>query len=93
MVASDRSTDAWGRRTGCSVATLGHRASCHQPRAHDPTPARWVSATHQSRMGGLLPPLGPVLLGQQLAQPGMLVVHLLPFLSWLTLPWWQRSLL
>jgi hypothetical protein len=26
-------------------------------------------------MGGLLPPLGDVLLGQQLAQPGVLVVH------------------
>jgi hypothetical protein len=26
-------------------------------------------------MGGLLSPLGDVLLGQDLAQPGMLVVH------------------
>jgi len=32
----------------------------------------------QPRMGSLLPPFGPALLGQQLAQPRMLVVHVLP---------------
>ena len=29
-------------------------------------------------MGSLLSPFGPALLGQQLAQPRMLVVHVLP---------------
>jgi hypothetical protein len=55
--------------------------------------ARPTSVMRESGMGGLLVPLGDALLGEQLAQPGMLVVHLLPFLSWLTLRWWQRSLL
>jgi hypothetical protein len=41
-----------------------------------PVPAtRWTSATHQLRVGGLLSPFGDALLGQRLAQPGMLVVH------------------
>jgi len=41
-----------------------------------PTPATWrASATPQPRMVGLLSPLCDVLLGQDLAQPGMLVVH------------------
>jgi hypothetical protein len=35
----------------------------------------------QPRMGGLLSPLGDALLGQDLAQPGMLVVHV-PSPSW-----------
>jgi hypothetical protein len=40
-----------------------------------PSPARRASATHQSRLGGLLVAFGDALLGQGLAQPGMLVVH------------------
>src|SRR5215218_10246444 len=44
-----------------------------------PTPAtRRTSATPQPRLGGLLSLLGDVLVGQDLAQPGMLVVHVLP---------------
>jgi hypothetical protein len=47
-----------------------------------PTPAtRRASATPQPRLGGLLSPLGDVLVGQDLAQPGMLVVHV-PSPSW-----------
>jgi hypothetical protein len=42
--------------------------------------ARPTSVMRESGMGGLLVPLGDALLGEQLAQPGMLVVHLLPFL-------------
>jgi hypothetical protein len=33
-------------------------------------------------MGGLLAPFGDVLLGQPLAQPRLLVVHVLPPWSW-----------
>jgi hypothetical protein len=41
-----------------------------------PTPAVWwMSATRKPCLGGLLSPLGDVLVGQDLAQPGMLVVH------------------
>jgi hypothetical protein len=41
-----------------------------------PAPAaRRASATHQPRMGGLPVPLGHALLGQHLAQPGMLAGH------------------
>jgi len=36
---------------------------------------RWASATEQSCVGGLLVPLGDALVGQDLAQAGMLVVH------------------
>jgi hypothetical protein len=48
------------------------------PAAGRPRPATavwWASATDQSCMGGLLVPLGDALVGQRLAQPGMLVVH------------------
>ena len=37
--------------------------------------ARWASATCQPDLGGLLVPIGDALLGQGLAEPGMLVVH------------------
>jgi hypothetical protein len=37
--------------------------------------ARRASATCQSDLGGLLVPIGDALLGQGLAEPGMLVVH------------------
>jgi DNA-binding CsgD family transcriptional regulator/tetratricopeptide (TPR) repeat protein len=40
-----------------------------------PSAARRASATRQSCMGGLLSPLGDALLSQDLAEPGMLVVH------------------
>jgi hypothetical protein len=40
-----------------------------------PAPARRASATHQPGMVSLLMPFGDALLGQGLAQPGMLVVH------------------
>jgi hypothetical protein len=40
-----------------------------------PSPARRVSTTREPRMGGLLVPLDYALLGQDLDQPGMLVVH------------------
>jgi hypothetical protein len=47
-----------------------------------PTPApRRASAEPQPRLGGLLSLLGDVLVGQDLAQPGMLVVHV-PSPSW-----------
>jgi hypothetical protein len=36
---------------------------------------RWATATRKPRMGGLFPPFADALLGQHLAQPGMLVVH------------------
>jgi hypothetical protein len=39
-----------------------------------------ASGAYQPRLGGLLVALGGALLGQHLAQPGVLVVHLcLPF--------------
>jgi hypothetical protein len=40
-----------------------------------PAATRRTSATPQPGMSGLLPPFGDALLGQHLAQPGMLVVH------------------
>jgi hypothetical protein len=41
-----------------------------------PAPAaRWASATRKPCLGGLLSPFGDALVGQHLAQPGMLVVH------------------
>jgi DNA-binding CsgD family transcriptional regulator/tetratricopeptide (TPR) repeat protein len=40
-----------------------------------PTPTRGASATHQPRLGGVLVVFGDALVGQRLAQPGMLVVH------------------
>jgi hypothetical protein len=40
-----------------------------------PMPTRRVSVTYQPRMGGLLVAFGDALVGQCLAQPGMLVVH------------------
>jgi hypothetical protein len=39
-----------------------------------PTTLR-ASGPQQSRMGGLLVSFGPVLVGQRLAQPSMLVMH------------------
>src|SRR5215217_5731191 len=77
MVGSDRSTGALRATDWLPPATA-------RP---PPSPARRASATRQPRIGGLLPPLGDALLGQDLAQPGMLVVHgsspsALPFFWW-----------
>src|SRR5215216_2871376 len=79
MVASDRSTGAL-RVTGWLVGGDGWPPGQLPPATDRPPPsaARRASASHQSRMGGLLVPLGDALLGQDLAQPGMLVVHILP---------------
>jgi DNA-binding CsgD family transcriptional regulator len=58
-----------------------------------PALARRASGAQQPRMGGLLQPLGPALLGQYLAQPRMLVVHgSFPFLHLCLLPatWPER---
>src|SRR5829696_4845996 len=72
MVASNRSTGALRATDWLPPATA-------RP---PPSAARRASASHQPRMGGLLPPLGDALLGQDLAQPGMLVIHVvLPFLQ------------
>jgi hypothetical protein len=40
-----------------------------------PAPTRRASGTDQPRLGGLLVAFGDALVGQCLAQPGMLVVH------------------
>src|SRR5215218_6387455 len=77
MVASDRSTGAL-RVTGWLVGGDGWPPGQLPPAAARPGPApaaRWASTRHQSCVGGLLVPLGDALLGQRLAQPGMLVVH------------------
>jgi hypothetical protein len=59
----------------------GRRASCWPPGqlppaiGQPPTAARRASTTRQPGVGGLLSPFADALLGQHLAQPGMLVVH------------------
>src|SRR5215218_3320094 len=76
MVGSDRSTGTVGTMDWL-LGGDGWPPGQLPPATARPPPsaARRVSATHQPRMGGLLPPLGDALLGQDLAQPGMLVVH------------------
>jgi hypothetical protein len=77
MIASDRSTGALGA-VGWLLGGDGWPPGQLPPATGHPCPAPaagWASATHQSRMGGLLSPFGDALLGQRLAQPGMLVVH------------------
>jgi len=77
MVASDRSTDAV-RATGWLLGGDGWPAGQLPPAMGRPrsTPTtRRASAEAQPRLGGLFSPLGDALLGQRLAQPGMLVVH------------------
>src|SRR5215218_8727027 len=77
MVASDRSTDAV-RATDWLVGGDGWPAGQLPPATGRPPLAptmRWASATEQSCVGGLLVPLGDALVGQDLAQAGMLVVH------------------
>jgi hypothetical protein len=77
MVASDRSTEAvWA--TDWLVGGDGWPADQLPPATSRSRPTlalRWASATNQPRMSGLLVPLGDALLGQDLAQPSMLVVH------------------
>src|SRR5215211_6693699 len=79
MVASDLSTDAgWiadGRLGGSTWPTGQLPPATGQPSVAPV--ARPTSVMRESGMGGLLVPLGDALLGQQLAQPGMLVVHVL----------------
>jgi hypothetical protein len=77
MVASDRSTDAvWamGWLLGGDGWPAGQLPPATGRPRSTPTPRR-ASAEPQPRMGGLLSPFGDALLGQDLAQPGMLVVH------------------
>jgi hypothetical protein len=76
MVASDRSIGALGALDGL-LGGEGWPPGQLPPAAGRPPPsaALGVSAGHQLRMGGLLSALGDALLGQDLAQPGMLVVH------------------
>jgi hypothetical protein len=77
MVASDRSTDA-GRMTGWLLGGDGWPAGQLPPatgRSRSTPAVWWASATRKPCLGGLLSPLGDALVGQRLAQPGMLVVH------------------
>jgi hypothetical protein len=77
MVASDRLGGAvWA--SGWLLGGDGWPPSQLPPATGRPgaTPAtRWASAEPQPRMGGLRSSFGDALLGQDLAQPGMLVVH------------------
>jgi hypothetical protein len=77
MGASDRSTAAvWAM--GWLLGGDGWPAGQLPPATGRPrsTPAVWwASAPRKPCLGGLLSPLGDVLVGQDLAQPGMLVVH------------------
>jgi hypothetical protein len=81
MVTSDRLRGAvWA--SGWLLGGDGWPPSQLPPATGRPgaTPAtRRAGAEPQPRLGGLLSPLGDVLVGQDLAQPGMLVVHVLPF--------------
>jgi hypothetical protein len=66
----------WGAVDGCSWRRLatGPAATSHEPPsggAGDAVGDRHPQAAH----GGLFPPFADALLGQHLAQPGMLVVH------------------
>jgi hypothetical protein len=77
MVASDGSTDAV-RATGWLLGGDGRAPGQLPPPTGRPGPTpttRRASAEPQPRMGGLLVALGDALLGQYLAQPGMLVAH------------------
>jgi hypothetical protein len=77
MVASDRSTGAL-RAMGWLLGGDGWPPGQLPPAIGRPRPTPavwWASATRKPCLGGLLSPLGDVLFGQCLAQPGMLVVH------------------
>src|SRR5512132_4388067 len=77
MVASDRSTGTVGALDGLlggdgwPAGQLPPATGCPRP---TPSTGR-ASGTPQPCVSGLLPSLGDALLGQDLAEPGMLVVH------------------
>jgi hypothetical protein len=76
--ASDRSTDAVGMTDG-RLGRGAWPAGQLPPATGGPLPAsaaRSTSAVGQPGLGGLLLSFGDALGGQQLAQPGVLVVHI-----------------
>jgi hypothetical protein len=83
MVAPDRSTDAM-RATGWVLGGGRPRDQLPAARAVSPNGAPSTGAgesaglCHAPAHGSLLSPIGHALLGQRLAQPGMVVVHVLP---------------
>src|SRR5215218_3564859 len=81
MVASDRSTDVLGALDGLLGGDSWPPGQLPPATARPPLAARRAGATRQPCMGGLLSPFGDALLGQRLAEVGMLVVHLSLLLS------------